>query len=106
MDSNRCTSDFWRSAGCSRLTAAGQILQPSDTRRRIPTFFILRSDRPLPLQQRPFGSDGPHQVSIDSFPARRPALLDPERAYGQVPQSRYSICSGRQVLSQHLGTRK
>lgn len=43
-----------------RLTAAGQVLQPNDSRRRNLPFVILRGDRPLHLQQPPFNSDGPH----------------------------------------------
>lgn len=61
----------------SRLTAAGQVLQPDGSRRRTRPFVILRDDRPLHLQQRPPDSDVPHEMPSDSFTPRRPALRDP-----------------------------
>lgn len=57
-----------------RLTAAGQVLHPDDGRRRDLPIWILRGDRPLHLQQRPFSGDGSHKVPSDSFRPRRPAL--------------------------------
>ena len=64
----------------SRLTAAGQALLLNDSRRRNLPFVILRGDRSLYLQKRPLGRNGPHDMSSDSFPPRRPALRDPKRA--------------------------
>jgi hypothetical protein len=52
----------------SRLTAVDQVLQTNDIRHRNLPFVILRCDRPLHLQQRPFSSDGPHEVPIGSYP--------------------------------------
>jgi hypothetical protein len=62
----------------NRLTAAGQVLRPNDSRRRNLPFVILRGDRPLHLQQRPLNSDGPDEGPNDSSPPRRSALRDPQ----------------------------
>jgi hypothetical protein len=70
-------SRTWKLEVRSRLTAAGQVLRPNDSRRRNLPFVILRGDRPLHLQQRPLSSDGPQEVSSDSYPPRRPDLRDP-----------------------------
>jgi hypothetical protein len=43
-------------------------LQPNDSRRRNLTFVILRGERPLYLQQRPFNSDVPLKVPSRSAP--------------------------------------
>lgn len=50
----------------SRLTAAGQVLQPNDSHRRNLPFVIVRGDWPLHFQQRLLNSDGPHKVPSGS----------------------------------------
>jgi hypothetical protein len=66
----------------SRLTAAGQVWRPNDSRRRNLPFVDLRGDRPLYLLQRPLNSDGSDEGPNDSSPPRRSALRDPERSLG------------------------
>lgn len=70
-----------------RLTAAGQILQPNDSRCRNLPFVIPRGDRPLHLQQQPLNSDGPHELPSVFFTPRRPAIRDPEATLKITPQS-------------------
>jgi hypothetical protein len=66
----------------NRLTAAGQVLRPNDSRCRNLPFVVLRGDRPLHLQQRPLNSDGPDEGSNDSSPPSRSALRDPDPPFG------------------------
>ena len=73
--------------GRSRLTAAGQVLQPNNSCRRNLPFVILRGDRPLHLLQRPLNSNGPHDVPSDSYPPRRPTFDDPLQSLAHVPDS-------------------
>lgn len=63
--------------GWSRLSAAGQVLRPNDSRRNQP-FVFLRGDRSLHLQQRTPNNDGPDEGPNDSSPPRRSALRDPK----------------------------
>jgi len=82
----------------SRLTAAGQVLRPNDSRRRNLPFILLRGDRPLHLHQRSLNSDGPDEGPNDSSPTGRSALRDPLRLYNPdetPPESRHLRASPR-----------
>jgi hypothetical protein len=67
-----------RAGDGTRLTAAGQVLRPNDSRHRNLPFVVLRGDRPLHLQQRPINRDGPDEGPNGSSPPGRRTRLDPE----------------------------
>jgi hypothetical protein len=58
-----------------------------DSRCRDLPFVVLRCNRRLCLVQRPLESDGLHEVRIDLYLPRRPALRDPLQSFAHDPQS-------------------
>ena len=68
----------------SRLTTAGHVLQFHVSRCRNLPSVVLRGDRLLHLQQRPFQEGWPHEVPSDAFPPRRLALRDPVQHHQKI----------------------
>jgi hypothetical protein len=75
--SNRCEAEVGKLKVASRLSAAGQVLQSNDSRRRIMAFVFLLGDRRLHLKQLPFESAMPLDLPSDSIPPERPPPPDP-----------------------------
>ena len=92
--SKRCTTALRFCKDCSRLKAAGQVLEPCDSRHRDLPLVILRGGRPLYRHQQPLSSDGPHEVPSDSFQPRRPAFRDPKPAIdlAATPARGWQLC--------------